>query len=277
MRVGVDYYGPEPIASVKSVGASFVIRYLSDQRGKCLTAAEAKELSEAGIDIVCVWENNPDDVLGSETDGEIIATRAAAYMRDAGCIGARPIYVAVDIDAQGRGILPELVPFFTGFSRVVGTGRMGPYGGVGTTEYLGAHGLGDWRWQTSAWSYGVWDSKAQLRQIKYNVGAFDIDVAEVADFGQWRYGVNPPHPPVPNPLAPLLPAERSAVNKLEDLEKHQTPNAKKIKYQIALLTLMREAVWNAANKDGLTTEAWAKNNRQARFEILTSIVPKSKT
>src|SRR5262249_13003036 len=59
-----------------------------------------------------------------------------------------------------------------------------------------------WGWQTYAWSYGAWESRAQLRQIQNGIGpggGEDKDQAMAKDFGQWGFTAPPPpHPGQPD-------------------------------------------------------------------------------
>jgi hypothetical protein len=76
---------------------------------------------------------------------------------------------------------------------VLGVARTGAYGGIQQLKRLfDAHKIA-WGWQTLAWSAGQWEPRAQLRQVRTGLtapvgGPYDIDEAQVADFGQW-------HPP----------------------------------------------------------------------------------
>jgi hypothetical protein len=58
-----------------------------------------------------------------------------------------------------------------------------------------------WYWQTDAWSGGVWDVHAHLRQegsITINGVDCDRNTAMTADYGQWMPGISPAAP-IPNP------------------------------------------------------------------------------
>jgi hypothetical protein len=63
-----------------------------------------------------------------------------------------------------------------------------------------------WGWQTSAWSGGNWDPRAQLQQFSnsHRVGGVECDYNHGLgrDFGQWRAQHIPP--PSPNPHLPLV-------------------------------------------------------------------------
>ena len=105
--------------------------------------------------------------------------------------GGRPIYFAVDFDAQPyqQGTVDA---YFQGVASVIGLGRTGAYGGYGLVARSFDDGVISWGWQTYAWSYGNWDARAQLRQTLNGITAAgdgdccDRDEAQTNDYGQWH-------------------------------------------------------------------------------------------
>jgi hypothetical protein len=193
---GVDYAWARPSpSSLYAEGFRFAARYLSyDTTGKNLSKGEADALINAGLDVVVVWEWNADDALQGYGLGVQHANAADAQARACGMPEGRPIYFAIDFDAQPsqQGAIDA---YFDGVASVIGRDRTGVYGGYGPVSRLFDAGKVKWGWQTYAWSYGAWDGRAQVRQIQNGIGpggGEDKDQSMVADFGQWGHGAPPP-------------------------------------------------------------------------------------
>jgi hypothetical protein len=191
---GVDYsWMPHPsIGDLRAAGVKFVCRYFSrDTTTKNLTAAEAKELTAAGIAIVCVWEHGKDRARAGRAAGVDDATEAAKQAKAVGMPADRPIFFAVDWDARSTE-QAAINAYLDGAASVLGRARVGIYGGYGPVSRALDAGKAVWAWQTYGWS-GMptrWDDRAQLRQVKngqeLNGAAVDYDEARADDFGQWR-------------------------------------------------------------------------------------------
>jgi hypothetical protein len=190
MREGLDYawHGTLQPQTFINAGYSFVCRYLSRDPTKDIDATEAKLLSDAGLDIVLVWETSERRPVtggyeGGKTDAKTAFERAAAL----GMPDDRPIYFAMDYDVAAgaaddyfRGIRDAGYP----------ATHVGIYAGLRPLRHLLNEGLARYGWQTSAWSGGVWDPRAHLRQYKYGlkfpgVDSADANHAMAEDFGQW--------------------------------------------------------------------------------------------
>jgi hypothetical protein len=196
---GVDYAWARPSpASLKADGYAFAVRYLSyDTTGKNLTGAEASALIHAGLDVVANWEWGAQDVLQGYATGVKQAQTAESQALTAGMPAGRPIYFSIDFDAQPSQ-QAAIDAYFDGVASVLGRNRTGAYGGYGVIKRLFDNGKIAWGWQTYAWSYGSWDSRAHLRQIQNAIGPngeMDKDQAMTADFGQWGASAPPPPPP----------------------------------------------------------------------------------
>jgi hypothetical protein len=191
---GCDYSFARPSpSSLVSMGYAFVARYLSGDpsSGKDITASEASSLTGAGLDVVLVWETTGTDATSGESQGVSDAQAAAAEATAVGAPATRPIYFAIDFDAES-GDASAINAYFQGVASVLGVSRTGVYGGYYIVNELFDAGLVTWGWQTYAWSGGSWDSRAQLRQTLDGVDGDELDNDEgmVADFGQW--GPNAP-------------------------------------------------------------------------------------
>ena len=190
VRTGVDYSFARPSPSgLHAAGYTFAVRYLSfDTQGKNLTAAEARALQAAGVDVVSNWEFGAQDALKGRARGASDATEALRQANAAGMPAGRPIYFSVDFDAT-PGQQAAINDYFDGAISVLGLSRTGAYGGFWPIQRLFDAGKIAWGWQTFAWSGGMWEPRAQLRQVKNGVviagGDCDIDQAQVVDFGQW--------------------------------------------------------------------------------------------
>src|SRR5262249_15337126 len=126
-------------------------------------------------------------VLDGYGKGVSQAQAADSQAQSVGQPAGRPIYFAIDFDAQPsqQGVIDA---YFDGVASVIGVDRTGVYAGYGPVSRLFDNGKISWAWQTYAWSYGNWDSRAQLRQIQNDIGPggeMDLDQSMVGDFGQW--------------------------------------------------------------------------------------------
>jgi hypothetical protein len=194
-RKGIDYAWARPsVSGMKAEGFTFAARYLShDTTGKNLSAGEAHALKAAGIDVVVVWEGGATAALGGYSQGVSDAQAAEGQAKADGMPSGRPIYFAVDFDATS-GQEGAIGSYFDGVASVLGRGRTGAYAGFYVIQHLFNAGKIKYAWQTYAWSYGNWDSRAQLRQVLNDISAggssncCDKDQAVAADFGQWGYG-----------------------------------------------------------------------------------------
>lgn len=195
---GIDYaWTHVPIKALQNYGADFVCRYVSNDPAKDESLAEANALAAAGIWSVLVYETTARRASGSVSDGISDATKALARCRALNVPADRPVYFAVDYDANPA----DVVNYFRGVLSVLGEKRTGVYAGYKVVKYLFDHGLIGWAWQTYAWSDGKWDSRAQLQQYKNDikVGGVDCDAdrATAEDYGQWKPGISPAHTPTP--------------------------------------------------------------------------------
>ena len=200
---GVDYSFARPSPSAtRAQGYTYIVRYLSHEPAKTISAAEAQAAIGAGLDIVLNWEDSADAALGGYPQGVADAQVAAAQRAAVGAPAGRPIYFSIDFDASA-GQQGAIDAYFDGVASVLGREATGAYGGHGPISRLFDDGKITFGWQTYAWSYGAWDPRAQLRQIQNGIagGSEDLDEAVAADFGQW--GPNAPGPTMPGPTGYL--------------------------------------------------------------------------
>lgn len=197
---GIDYaYGSGlTTATMKQHGVQFVARYTSGGNSKDLSVAEKDNLLAAGINIVLCFET--DGLMPSYAQGASDARVADAEVKRLGLPGI-PIYFTLDTDPHAYP-LADVSSYLSGVASVIGLDRTGLYGGYLAVNQMFNAGKIKWAWQTYAWSYGAWDSRAQLQQWNNSVAlgpaTVDQDRATTADYGQWPRPA-PPKPPAPTP------------------------------------------------------------------------------
>lgn len=193
VREGIDLSGPYPTAAaMKAAGRDFVVRYArkTGSLDKQITAAEAAYWRANGIDVAIVDEAGAARALDGFAAGAADARSAVAAIKAVGgpADGGK-IYMAVDFDASAAQISGPVRAFIEGAASVLGAARTGVYGSYDVVRYMLDNGVCRYAWQTYAWSGGLWDPRAQLRQYLngQTLGgvAVDYNRATVVDFGQW--------------------------------------------------------------------------------------------
>jgi hypothetical protein len=185
---GLDWaWGAISPKALKTVGASFACRYLSNDPSKDLTPGESRRLAAAGIKRVVVWETSANRATGGFPAGVADAENALRRARACGLptAGEWAIYFAIDFDANG----PEVTRYFEGARAVLKKEHTGAYGGIRPLRHLFNQGLIAYGWQTYAWSAGQWEKRAHL--IQFSNGhvvagvQVDFDRALQPAYGQW--------------------------------------------------------------------------------------------
>ncbi len=196
MAFGLDYVSGPPIAAMLAAKVAFVCRYTGyfsgydiahpeKPQGKCLWPGEATALNKAGIAVVSNWEWSANRAVQGRSAGEWDADKADKIHRACGGPSDRPIYFSVDVNIPGQ----EVNAYFQGVASVLGLHRTGAYGSYAVLHELFNVGAITWGWQTYAWSGGMWEPRAQLRQYHNSVSLagheVDYNSSMQADFGQW--------------------------------------------------------------------------------------------
>jgi hypothetical protein len=207
----VDYsFARFTTAQLHDMGAMAVGRYLTvinaETEGKLLTRAEAQTLSAAGLGIVSTFEFQSTDALGGYQKGKEYAALAREQHAAAGGPAGRPIYFGVDFDTpdyaphlpntpeNAHAKLGQIAPYFQGINDTLGGPHLtGCYGGYWVIKRLFEAGLIGLGWQTVAWSGGQRYPRAAMLQNGF-FGYYDVNEADIADFGQWRIGWRPGDP-----------------------------------------------------------------------------------
>jgi peptidoglycan hydrolase-like protein with peptidoglycan-binding domain len=210
---GVDYSYSHPTTSgLQQSHKQFVIRYLSNDPAKNLSPLEEKILLEKNIDVVLNWEATATAALGGRAQGVLDARTAQVQATALGQPNA-VIYFSVDFEpvASQR---TAIVQYFQGVNSVIGLDRTGAYGGYDLIGWLFDDKVIKWGWQTLAWSYGKWDSRAVLRQYSVNdtVGgaSVDLDEAVSTEYGQIKPAPKTTSKPKPAPKPAPKPTSHPA-------------------------------------------------------------------
>jgi len=174
--------------ALKAAGFGFVVRYLSADPTKNLTRAEVAAYQAEDLAIVTVYEDAADAMLGGVATGTEQARRAKAQLEALGAPEHAPVFFAADFQ-----VTPEQMPAVdaaldaTAFvlSETL-NGIYGSYATVSKAQHVA------YRWQTLAWSAGVWNPKDVLEQTGVASGVtdgvqWDLDESKTPDFGQWKW------------------------------------------------------------------------------------------
>lgn len=201
MSFAIDIAWDRPsTASIKASGASGVLRYLSTDPSKNLTAAEVHDYASAGLGVGTVWETTATRATQGYQAGIDDASLADGQRKSLGLPSDHIIFFAVDTDTSWA----SAADYARGFSAVIGQSRVGVYGGLDVID--GAHGAGyRYLWQTLAWSRGVRSKWACLYQNGNTLfsGGADVNDILASDWGQFPRPAAP-KPPAPKPPAPTL-------------------------------------------------------------------------
>jgi hypothetical protein len=179
---GIDFgWRAVSARTARNMGAQFAASYLSTDKSKNWTLAMINAYHAMGLGTVCVWETSAKRALAGYRAGRTDALAALRQERTLELPPQLPVYFAVDFDETSRQAGP-VASYFRGVNSVLGVNRTGGYGGYWTISRLFNSGLIQFGWQTSAWSGGLWDPRAQLQQYAYN-NAYDWNRAMTNTYG----------------------------------------------------------------------------------------------
>lgn len=201
-----SFADPDPKA-LKGAGYVGVMRYLSMDASKNLTAGEAQKLHAAGLWVGLVWETVANRAAQGRVAGHADAATANRMADQLGYPKTAVLYYAVDFDAS-----PEQVTAYFAGVKAEGGRPFGIYGGIKVTTA----GLAPYRWQACAWSGGKVDPAANLYQRiqpTHPVPGCDENVL-MHTFPVWLPPGVKPAPKPPTKAAPKwpTPAEQAARN-----------------------------------------------------------------
>jgi peptidoglycan hydrolase-like protein with peptidoglycan-binding domain len=195
---GVDYSFSRPDPTMlASRGVKLAGRYLWNEKyldgrtNKGIGPAELTALTNAGIDVFFIYEEDGKELLGGFDAGVRVAKAAEGHLNK---LGLRwfPIYFNVDYDAPSTD-MPKILAALDGIASVIGLDRTGLYAGLGPLKAAFDAGKIRWGFQTYAWSGGLWDSRAQLQQWSNGQWGGSVDFTRAMTV---EYGQNPVIPPV---------------------------------------------------------------------------------
>lgn len=137
--------------AIKQQGIDFAIRHYTHQAGKSLSLAEARALTEAGIQIGVVWET-PDAHPSYFSRAQGCADGAAAYLMAQAMI-TQPSGSAIYFAAPDAGGHDAAIRYFEGINQAFGAAgpaerkyQVGVYGPVACCEAVMARGLATVAW-----------------------------------------------------------------------------------------------------------------------------------
>lgn len=261
---GIDFaWGRPSVPALHANGVRFVGRYFSYDAGKNIDRAEYEHYRSEGIGVVVAWETLANRATAGFSAGFSDAIAARQQRKACGMPESQPIYLAVDFDAEG----PEVYHYFQGAKSVLGNST-GAYGGYRVVKYLFDNNVIAHAWQTYAWSGGLWDRRAAVRQYSndHTLGGVSCD---------YDVAIAPVVPSPSNPLDVLIPAERHRVERYDALNAHRWRHPVATAKVRRELVRKRQEVWTAANR-GLgprreqVPRGWNVRNRAARYAILLS-------
>lgn len=140
----------------KEARYDFVCRYLAPKSWnawKALTAEEADNISQAGLEIVSAWETTAGAAREGATAGKDAGIFSLQAAQEVGQTQGSKIYGCVDFEARPSEF-PIIGEYFKAFKAQLVGYELDGYGNDAILNYLKANGIIRNGWQTIAWSYG---------------------------------------------------------------------------------------------------------------------------
>ena len=141
--------------AIKQQGIDFAIRHYAHQAGKSLSLAEARALTDAGIQIGVVWET-ADAHLSYFSRAQGCADGAAAYLMAQSVItqpSGSAVYFAVDLAPDEAEIAGPVTRYFEGVNQAFSAAtpserqyQVGVYGSAACCAAMMAQGLATVSW-----------------------------------------------------------------------------------------------------------------------------------
>lgn len=161
--------------AIKQQGMDFAIRYYSHHAGRNLSLAEARALTDAGIQIGVVWETIGAH-LHSFSRAQGLADGAAAYLMAQSAItqpSGSAIYFEVDCNPRAEDIAGPITRYFEGVNQAFNAARpgepryqIGVYGSPACCKAMVAGGLAALSWfSPSADGCAQDDAAYNLKQL----------------------------------------------------------------------------------------------------------------
>ncbi|MDF2958389.1 MAG: hypothetical protein K0S39_124 [Paenibacillus sp.] len=195
MAKGFDCATPltaQTAAAFRADGYEFVCRYLVPTGAKRLTSNEARVISNAGLQIVSVFETTAERALGGRTAGLADGSAALQVAAQIGQPEGSTIYFAVDFDATPAQ-MPTVIEYVRAASEATPEYNTGVYGSYAVVQAASASGACSRFWQTYAWSRGQQAAAANIYQYQNNitVNGILVDLDEsYGNEGWWSLNPN---------------------------------------------------------------------------------------
>jgi Domain of unknown function (DUF1906) len=166
---GVDGVSVPSGAATRAAGKRFVGRYLSTPGNpKNLRSAEAEDFHRHGLGIVLFFETTGTSFTGGHAagvrDGQLALEGLRALGAPAKNQDGTPVAVYFTIDTDPHGHEAAIVDYVRGAASVLGPGRTGVYGGLGTIDACYRAHACRYFCQAYAWSNNVWHKARHLEQ-----------------------------------------------------------------------------------------------------------------
>lgn len=181
--------------ALKNKGYEFAGRYLVPQTGnlkwKALTAQEAKDITDAGMSLLTVYETTANRALGGAASGAYDGAQALKCAHDISMPTSGVIYFAVDFGAQA-GDMDTIEAYLKAARLNTDEYEIGVYGSYFVVEEMAKRKACIHFWQCVGWSQGKKSSYRNVYQAKWNKteAGVAVDINECDDMGAagiWNY------------------------------------------------------------------------------------------
>lgn len=248
-------------------GVSFVCRYLVPQgMGKDITAAEAKNLHDAGLGILLCWEIGAADIKKGAEQGTKDGARAKALAQGFGVPSGTTIFYACDY-LPVQGDYPAIEAYLRAAKAACAPYDAGLYGCAKICDHIGNLGICTKFWQCVAWSDGRVSQYTSVYQYQWSGGpeslamaaklGFSVDMDKSADIqnaGLWtptytQYddgeGGTIAEPAKPEPQTPMWYDEQMAWVKKLGLMNDGRPNDPVTRAELATVLKRYDSIIDA--------------------------------
>lgn len=213
-QLAIDYawQHPDPSA-IRAAGYTAVLRYVSDDPTKDISAAEASQLGAVGLGVGVILETTGQEALGSTVAGQQHGAQLRSRLEALGAPAGIPALANLGDWSVQHDQLAAIQAYYTAFREQLGEYQLGAggYGPGGLITYLAQFWPGDLWWQNAINALNVLGSTVvpaasiyqrvrPTRALTAAAGSYDEDVY---GFGPqplprwWQPGAAAPPPPPP--------------------------------------------------------------------------------
>lgn len=183
---GLDYTTqttPEIAKAFVDAGIEFVCRYLVPEKYKWkrLTKTEADAISNAGLNIISVFESSASRAAGGAAAGKADGITALSEAKIVGQPEGSAIYFAVDYDAKAIDH-KAIEDYLKAAAKELPGYHVGVYGSYSVCLTMFNLGI-KYLWQTYAWSGGKFTNHANIYQHKNGQSVAGVTVDLNNSFG----------------------------------------------------------------------------------------------